>query len=145
MTKQNTNLIIHCSDTFASMDIGPKEIRRWHVEERGWLDIGYNWVIDRQGVLHIGRDLDGDGSVDDEVGAHAFGYNGNSVGVCMVGGRGYDGEPENNFTKKQFKALDVLVAWYELRYPGIRVMGHNEVSSKACPSFDVQERYGKAA
>lgn len=140
MSKTNkTLIIIHCSDTFEHMDIGVKEIRRWHVQERGWRDIGYNWVIRRNGVVEGGRDLDNDGDYFEEIGAHTAGKNAISVGICLIGGRGKSGQPENNFTPEQFKALEKLIRVIKADHPHMTVHGHREFANKACPSFDVQE------
>ena len=68
---------MHCSDTPPGMNIGAAEIREWHLE-RDFIDIGYHWVIPRDGSLEQGRPAD-------TVGAHTFGYNSTSVGVCLVG------------------------------------------------------------
>lgn len=148
MTRKISKIIVHCSDTFADMDIGAVEIRRWHMDPppkgRGWIDIGYNYVIRRDGKLEPGRDLDGDGDVLEEVGAHAYGHNGDSIGVCLVGGKGKDGKPEFNFTRKQMDTLDMVVDFIRANMPDIKVIGHRDVAQKACPSFDVLSYYGSA-
>ena len=36
------DLIVHCAATYDTMDIGVKEIRKVHVDENGWKDIGYH-------------------------------------------------------------------------------------------------------
>lgn len=56
-------IIVHCSATKPSMDIGVEAIRQWHMN-KGWSDIGYHYVIRRNGVVELGRDLDKDGDVD---------------------------------------------------------------------------------
>lgn len=127
-------IVVHCADTPASMDIGVAEIRRWHTEERGWSDIGYHYVIRRDGTIELGRDLDGDGDVDEETGAHVWGYNKRSIGICMVGGKG-----GANFTMPQYDALRNLVKALLEKYPGSALMGHRDLDeSKECPSFDVR-------
>lgn len=128
---ETEKIIIHCSATKPSQDIGSNDIDRWH-RERGWLKIGYHLVIPRDGTLELGRDLD-------EVGAHAYGHNAKSVGVCMVGGIDEDGQPDDNFTIEQWNTLDIVIDYLELLYPDAEVIGHNDVSDKACPSFDVGE------
>lgn len=136
-------IIIHCSATRATQDIGVKTLRQWHTAPkpagRGWLDVGYHYVIRRSGKVELGRDLDGDGLVDDEVGAHAFGWNSNSIGICLIGGVAQDGTtPEPNFTDAQMAALGALILAKTQQYPGARVMGHRDTGAKkACPSFDV--------
>jgi len=43
-------ITIHAAATTPSMDIGVKEIREWHLA-RGWRDVGYHFVIRRDGTL----------------------------------------------------------------------------------------------
>ena len=125
-------IVIHCSATKPSMDIGADTIKDWHVNERGWRDIGYHKVIKRNGEVQDGRDIR-------DSGAHAAGYNAKSVGVCMVGGMAEDNSAENNFTAQQWTALLDLVKQIKVDYPEANVIGHNEISEKECPSFDVQK------
>jgi N-acetyl-anhydromuramyl-L-alanine amidase AmpD len=124
-------LIIHCAATPPNMDIGAREIHQWHLN-RGWSGIGYHYVICRDGSIEQGRP-------EWAIGAHAHGYNDESVSVCLVGGIAKDKTPENNFTEVQFCTLEWIVQKIKKKYPNIKIIGHNEVSSKACPSFDVQE------
>lgn len=113
------------------MNIGVKEIRQWHLE-RGWDNIGYHYVITRDGVVQNGRD-------EATVGAHARGHNQKSIGVCMVGGLARDGKQACNFTAKQWDALEWLTfTILRNRYPQAEIIGHNEISEKDCPTFDVQ-------
>jgi hypothetical protein len=138
--RRYTKIIVHCSDTPASADVGVKEIRQWHTlpppRGRGWKDIGYNYVIRRNGTVELGRDTDRDGSTLDEIGAHAAGHNATSVGVCLVGGKG-----GFNFTFKQLTALMQLIEDLREEVPTIEeVIGHCDVDSgKTCPNFDVRE------
>lgn len=124
------NCFIHCSATKPSMDIGDAEISTWH-KDRGWSDIGYHVVIRRDGYVEFGRPFD-------QVGAHAKGYNSTSLSVCMVGGIDDMGRPENNFTDMQWHSLSKVCRSLTIMFPGIGFLGHNEVSTKACPSFDVE-------
>lgn len=120
-------IIIHCAATPADMDIGVAEIRRWHVDERGWRDIGYHFVIRRDGTVERGRPQA-------EAGAHVRGHNGDSIGICLVGGK-----PGFNFHYSQMDALVDLVLDLRDQYPSATVHGHNEFDSgKDCPCFDVQ-------
>jgi len=122
-------IVIHCADTPAEMDIGAEEIRRWHTDPppqgRGWSDIGYHFVIRRNGEIENGRDVG-------VVGAHVHGFNQHSIGICMVGGK-----PEANFTKEQWNTLADLVEELHIRYPNAKILGHNNLNSlKTCPTFD---------
>lgn len=130
--RQDTDyIIIHCSATPPSMDVGAKEIDKWH-RQRGWRKIGYHYVITRDGDIQEGRELD-------EIGAHCRGLNSTSVGVCLVGGVNAEGEPESNFTSEQWASLEECIKDLLLPYSHAEVTGHNKHSSKACPSFDVEE------
>ncbi len=130
--RKRTNLIvIHCADTYPDMDIGRKEIDQWH-RKKAWLMIGYHYVIRRDGTVEVGRPPNAPG-------AHAYGYNDVSVGICMVGGKSRETDgPENNFTDAQWEALEVLCSQVKSLFPEATIVGHNEISKKACPSFDVQ-------
>lgn len=126
-------IVVHCADTYASMDIGAKEIRKWHVEDNGWSDIGYHFVIRRDGTREIGRKIDAQGS-------HVKGFNSCSVGICLVGGKGDDGKACNNFTKAQFDALWEVLQILRVHYPKAEVVGHRDLNGgKQCPSFEVSK------
>ena len=132
--KSTESIVIHCSATKSSMDIGLVEIRKWHVEDNGWRDVGYHYLIRRNGEVELGRRHD-------DTGAHAAGYNHKTIGVCMVGGMADDNSAENNFTDKQWTSVSDLIKQLKVNYPDVNVIGHNEISSKECPSFDVQKWY----
>ena len=125
-------IVIHCSATKPSMDIGLSEIRNWHVNERGWRDVGYHYVIKRNGEVELGRNIQ-------DTCAHARGYNAKSIGICLVGGMAEDNSTEDNFTDKQWAALLDLIKQKLTDYPEAKVIGHNEISEKDCPCFDVQK------
>ena len=82
--RQIDHIIVHCSYTPPSMDIGAETIREWHTlpkpKGRGWSDIGYHWVIRRNGTVEAGRS-------EERAGAHAKGYNQDSIGICLIGGK----------------------------------------------------------
>lgn len=136
-------LVVHCSATRPSQDIGVREITQWHLQ-RGFDTVGYHYVVRRDGSLEIG-------CPENAVGAHVRGHNSSSIGVCLVGGVDARNRPENNFTPAQFAALDQLLKQLQTRYPHARILGHRDLSPdvngdgkitanefiKACPSFDV--------
>ena len=126
-------IAVHCSATPAKMDIGAAEIRRWH-RAKGWLDIGYHFVIRRDGTVETGRNIT-------TPGAHVEGWNHCSVGVCLVGGVDEKGNPENNFTEAQFRSLYHQLQLLQAKFPNAAVQGHRDFPkvAKACPSFDVRE------
>jgi N-acetylmuramoyl-L-alanine amidase len=137
-------IVVHCSDTYADMDIGAKEIRGWHTKERKWKDIGYHFVIRRDGTREIGRNIDLHVPDMDEVGAHVEGHNWHSVGICLVGGKGKNGKPEQNFTTEQYEALWEIIGILKMHYPRAQVVGHRDLNiGKACPSFDIKAAYAQ--
>ena len=46
---------------------------------------------------------------------------------------------ENNFTQDQWQSLEHLIDQLEERHLGAKIIGHNEISEKDCPAFDVQK------
>ena len=120
-------VIIHCSDTPNNMDIGTATIREWHLE-RGWDDVGYHYIIRRDGTTEVGRQ-------ESRIGAHCLGKNYRSVGICLVG--------RDKFTKEQFHSLEQLVQDLRKRYDVIDVAGHHKYSNKTCPNFKVDKDLGK--
>lgn len=136
LRERTDRIVIHCSYTPPSMDIGAEEIRRWH-RQKGWLDIGYHFVIRRDGTVEKGREMG-------VVGAHAEGWNERSVGICLVGGMAPSKEagkvseiPEDNFTNVQFESLETLVTVVHEAYPTAQIIGHYQVEpAKACPCFN---------
>lgn len=127
-------IIIHCAATKPSMDIGADWIRKIHVQQRKWRDIGYHYVIRRNGIIEYGRQLD-------QIGAHVEGHNTGTIGICLVGGISETGRPENNFTPAQFEAVQFLINTLVKEFPSIiKLSGHSDYANKACPSFNVHEK-----
>src|SRR5688572_3246568 len=129
-------IVIHCSAS-ANGDgrVGRHTIDGWH-RARGWRKIGYHYVIEVDGTVEIGRELE-------EIGAHVEGFNSRTIGICMVG--------TDKFTPHQWSSLATLVKDLNQRFPAATVMGHRDYSPdkdgdgvvekwewlKICPGFDV--------
>ena len=132
-------IIIHCSATApdwmpgASTAARVEEIRRWH-KDRGWKDIGYHYVIDRDGTVAQGRHV----SV---AGAHVKGRNAHSIGICLLGGKGSNENDQfaDNYTAAQDRALRQLLQELARRYGAVPIRGHNDYAAKACPGFRVDQ------
>lgn len=129
-------IVVHCSATRRHADIGVEDIRRWHVEDRGWLDVGYHYVIRRDGTVEPGRPLTA-------MGAHVRGYNDRSIGICLVGGLDQNGNPKDNFTPEQLNSLERLVLHLKDVFPDAEeLVGHRDLDpSKACPCFDLSDEF----
>lgn len=124
-------IIIHCSATPEGRDVTVDTIRIWH-KKRGFNDIGYHYVIYRDGSIHGGRP-------EDKQGAHCQGQNANSIGICYIGGMDKDNKKaKDTRTDQQKKALLNLCRMLLKKYPDAQIHGHYEFDNKACPSFDVQ-------
>lgn len=139
-------IIVHCTASREGQEQTVEQIRRDHTTPvskggRGWSDIGYHYVVYLDGTVHEGRNVD-------VSGAHAEGHNSHSIGVVYVGGV----EKKPGVAYKNLKAKDtrteaqkasLMALLMDLRklYPKARIIGHRDVSSKACPSFDAKFVY----
>lgn len=128
-------IIIHCSATREGEDVSVDTIRRWHVEGRGWSDIGYHFVVGINGDLHYGRPLE-------RIGAHVKGQNSKSIGICYIGGVEKDGKtPKDTRTCEQKETLVDLLMLLKRLHPDATIHGHREFANKACPCFDARKEY----
>ena len=118
-----SKIIIHCSDTPNGRDDSAEDINRWHIE-KGMDGIGYHYVIRVDGALENGRP-------EFWKGAHAYGHNSNSIGICLIG--------RDEYSSAQWRTLCVIVSRLTKKYKGAEVFGHNEISDKSCPGFDVKK------
>lgn len=108
-----SGIVIHHSAT----DPGTKteNIRRYHVEERGWNDIGYHYIIETSGRIVKGRDTS-------TAGAHALNprpsRNRTHIGICLIG--------HDAFTDSQYKALQRLLQSLDRRFGKLVLEKHHE-------------------
>jgi N-acetylmuramoyl-L-alanine amidase len=125
-------IIIHCAATPEGKDFTVEDIRKWH-KARGFVDIGYHYIIYRDGSVHPGRPLQ-------QIGAHTTGHNSYSIGICYIGGCAKDGK-----TAKDTRTPEQKLAMYKLihdlleSYPNAQVSCHNQWAQKACPSFKIDQ------
>lgn len=143
-------IIIHCSATRADRTLPPDDLEVIH-RRRGFSGIGYHYYIRKDGTPLLTRPLE-------RVGAHARGWNAESIGICYEGGLDCRGRPADTRTPEQKATLRLLVRQLLTRFPGCRVCGHRDLSPdrnrngeiepeewiKQCPCFEVRdEEYGK--
>ena len=134
MARKIDKIIVHCSATPEGKDYSVDTIRKWHLQ-RGFSDIGYHYIIYRDGSIHTGRD-------ESIIGAHCTGYNTNSIGVCYIGGAATDGKtPKDTRTSEQRQSLLNLLKELKVKYPKASIHGHRDFANKACPSFDATKEY----
>lgn len=138
-------IIVHCTATRpdwwtgTSAQVKTNEVRNWHTS-KGWSDIGYHYLIDRDGAVVTGRPLD-------RTGAHVKGHNTGTVGISLFGGFGGSAGDNfaDNFTEDQERALLDLIAKLKADHPSItKISGHNQYAAKACPCFSVPAWLKKA-
>lgn len=136
-------VIIHCSDS----DFGNASlIENWHLE-RGWSGIGYHFVIlngwtgsncynaQFKGHLETGRPVNGDDIITkSERGAHAYGFNHNSIGICLIGKSG-------SFCEEQLNTLLELVFNLNEQFGGVEVLQHSDVDPKKpyCAGLNMEQ------
>lgn len=127
-------IIIHCSATPEGRDVTVDDIRKWH-KQRGFNDIGYHYVIYRDGSVHNGRDVN-------IAGAHCVNHNSYSIGVCYVGGMTKDNKSaKDTRNDAQKKALLDLLKKLKKLYPMAKIHSHKDFANKDCPSFDATQEY----
>jgi hypothetical protein len=121
-------ITIHCTDTKNGEEVLLSDIRKWH-RARGFIDIGYHFVIQPDGSREIGRDINC-------IGAHVHGANDGNVGIALCG--------KTKFTKEQFyrlkETIDYLMQFHKVDRACI--FCHYQFSSaisqgKTCPNFRI--------
>ena len=103
-----THLIVHHTATSNDARDWAAEVRAiwsYHVQTRGWADIGYNFLVDPEGSIYVGR-----AGGDNVQGAHFSCQNGGTQGISLLG----------NFTdvaptRKALDRLEDLLAWLASR------------------------------
>lgn len=127
-------IIVHCSATPEGRPTTVKDIDTWH-KASGWKEIGYHYVIYLDGSIHKGRS-------EEQIGAHCYGQNAKSIGVCYIGGLAKNSKvPKDTRTPEQKAALLELLKELKAKYPTATIHGHNEFANKDCPCFDVKTEY----
>lgn len=135
-------IVIHCSATREDRHFSEHDLEECH-RRRGFNGAGYHFYIRKNGDIKTTRPVE-------YIGAHAKGYNGNSIGICYEGGLGADGRAKDTRTEWQKHSLRVLLKVLLKDYPGSRVCGHRDLSPdrnangeiepeewvKQCPCFE---------
>lgn len=134
-----SKIIVHCSATPEGEDYTVEQIRKMHLS-RGFSDVGYHYIIYRDGSIHKGRP-------ETQVGAHTTGQNTCSIGICYIGGcpdrktPNWNSKGKDTRTSAQRAALVSLIKELKKKYPRATIHGHREFANKACPSFDAKTEY----
>lgn len=138
-TRNIDEIIVHCTATPEGEDYSVEQIRQMHLA-RGFSDIGYHYLIGRDGTIYKGRP-------ESVAGAHCLGHNTRSIGVCYVGGcparsvEGWQNMAKDTRTQAQRASLVKLLKELRTRYRYATIHSHNEFANKACPCFNAKYEY----
>jgi N-acetylmuramoyl-L-alanine amidase len=119
------------ADPLADTSYHTLEIVDAYHKSLGWNGIGYNWFVEKTGLLRKGRD-------EKLTGAHTIGYNNKSIGICLAG----------NFdatfpTTKQIETLKKLLEDKSLEY-GItidKIVPHRKFAKKTCYGVNLSDTW----
>lgn len=114
---QTKRIILHHA---AAANCTADDVDRWH-KGNGWTCIGYHFFVNKKGEVFRGRQ-------EETVGAHAYGSNSDSIGICLEGNFENETMPE-----EQKRAGQELVAMLKEKYGITKVQGHRDVCSTSCP------------
>ena len=127
-------IIVHCTASNEGVPCTVEQVRKFHVQKRGWSDIAYHYLIYLDGSVHVGRPLPKDGG-------HTLGHP-KAIGVCYVGGLDKNTHKgKDTRTPAQRAALRNLLIQLKQKYPNATIHGHREFANKACPCFDAKSEY----
>jgi N-acetylmuramoyl-L-alanine amidase len=133
-TRTITEIIVHCTATPEGQATTTEQIKHYHMTH-GWTDIAYNYVIELDGSIHNGRDVN-------KVGGHTTNHNAHSIGVVYVGELAKDGKTaKDTRTEAQKASLLKLLKQLKALYPKATISGHRNFANKACPCFDAKNEY----
>ncbi len=104
----------------AAKECSAEDIHRWHLSN-GWSGMGYHFLVRKDGSIYRGRP-------EEKVGAHAYGSNYNSIGICFEGNY-----MEEDMPAEQIKAGQELVAYLKNKYNITTVQKHKDVCATSCP------------
>ena len=109
-----------------------ESIRNYHIETNGWIDIGYHFVIEYVNNKLTWRE----GRKMWQEGAHTYGQNKTSIGICCVGNFDKDIPPQSLYDFLAKNIVDVVFKYYNSK---MTIHGHNEYADKSCPgrNFDL--------
>ena len=123
-----SKIILHHSASPDGITYNWAAIRNYHVNELGWLDIGYHAGVELVGDNYerlLGRPWDMDG-------AHTIGQNHLALGLCFVGNYSLY-EPDDEMLLIGAGIVKTWMRLFEIPLSGIHK--HNEYQNKECPGL----------
>ena len=122
--RYDTNMIVIHHVGGVDRDYDATEIHGWHLEQ-GWAGIGYHFVIRKDGTIERGRP-------EWAIGAHAYGFNSESIGVNLAGNFD-EGEPTKEQLNSLVELLQYLCGEYNIEPNKDNLVGHRDLMATACP------------
>ena len=145
MSQKIEYLVIHCTATPAGREVSASDIRTWHTSPpprgRGWSQVGYTDMVHLDGSVERLVKNNDDAYVDAwEITNGVAGFNSRSRHIVYVGGLSTDGHKhQDTRTDLQRQSLAKFVLAFHKRFPLVKIVGHNNLAAKDCPSFDVHD------
>lgn len=113
-----------------------RAIQAYHMVEQGWLDIAYNHLFCRHGVVFAGRGFGARSAANGTAQANDAYF-----AICFLGD---DSVGRADITPQARRALTSLVAEYRRRYPGARrVRPHSDFFATNCPGDELRALMAK--
>ncbi|XP_055315740.1 peptidoglycan-recognition protein LC-like [Sitodiplosis mosellana] len=116
--------------TQASCTFRVRLIQTFHIESRGWDDIGYNFLVGGDGSVYVGRGWD-------IQGAHTKGYNIHSICIAFIGTFNKIAPPKRQLYAAQ-KLIEEGVKLKKL-IPDYRLYGHRQLIPSESPGLALYE------
>jgi N-acetylmuramoyl-L-alanine amidase len=132
-TRIITHLVVHTTATHQNSTIS--SILNYWKNTLGWRNPGYHIILPKEGFSVI-QDFN-------LISNGARGYNTNGIHISYIGGIDSNNKPLDNRTDSQTKLIQVFIEEMIKIFPNIRIIGHNEVSKKSCPCFQVKDEYSQ--
>tara|TARA_R110002153_G_scaffold234742_2_gene388113 strand:+ start:467 stop:892 length:426 start_codon:yes stop_codon:yes gene_type:complete len=133
--KETKYIVIHSSETKPSENLNVTDLDTQHRKD-GLFSCAFHKVITRDGAVQDGRDIQIAGA---HVDSNITLSNKNSIGVCLIGGQALNGQPDCNYTFKQYDSLVKLITELKTEYNQVEIVGHRDVTGSLSPHFDVKE------
>lgn len=122
---------VHCTANQNGAKV--ESIKKYWKEKLGWKSPGYHIILTDDN-FEVLADFN-------SISNGASGYNSNGVHISYIGGIDKNGKAKDTRTEFQKEAIRVFLEEITAKIKGIKVLGHNEVANKACPSFKVKDEY----
>ena len=120
VTRQIDNIVLHHSAGESTAN----QIRNDHINTRGWSDIFYHYIIERDGKIVKGRDIN----------VFSNRRRQKSIEICIIGRL-----HKREIYKEQKQALGKLLTKLKWQHNIVDIKGHNEHSATICPgNLDVE-------